>query len=137
MLESKYVTESAAPANLPRMGVERVASVVSCGSISGFEQTSNSEQRTGSEPSKGASAETREAILADLYTERRAFIQKRRLEGLSGMESAYLGDIENYIDHWERQEQKSARPTAIWDELDRLATSVIEVAATIEQHRKR
>ena len=76
-----------------------------------------------------------EAILRSLYGERADLNRKKRLDGLSTQESAYLADLNQYIDVWEAPEPLPA-PADVWSKLDQLAGSLLSIRAGVEAKQR-
>ena len=77
------------------------------------------------------SSEKKDAILRSLYGERTNLNRKKRLDGLTAEETAYLADLNKYIDTWEEPEPLPA-VADVWAQLDRLAGSLLSIRAGIE-----
>jgi hypothetical protein len=73
--------------------------------------------------------DAREAILRSLYDERAEYNRKRRLDGLTANEEAYLADLNEYIDRYEKPEVDRSS-SALWAQLDQLAASLLTAIET-------
>ena len=80
----------------------------------------------------------RNAIIHQLHDERRRLERRRRTDGLSHNEAAYLHDISSYIDRLEQEEETATQPPQNdpWARLDRLATELLAVQDSINELKR-
>jgi len=77
----------------------------------------------------------RDAILSSLYAERSTLARARRLGEISPADEEYLAEINQYIDHWERQEPRAFDD--VWGKLEKAARSLMAIQAEIEAQRSK
>jgi hypothetical protein len=69
----------------------------------------------------------RDAILADLYDDRRKLLAQRRIGTLSSRDEAYLGEINAEIDRLELATHRSAAENVVWQRLEALAGEFLDL----------
>ncbi len=76
----------------------------------------------------------RNVVLEELYAERATLLRARRRGEITEREVLFLADLERYIDELEAEDVK--RPPVL-DELDALATKMLELQSRIEASQRR
>jgi hypothetical protein len=84
-----------------------------------------------------ASPQERRSILASLYGERSNLLSKRRLDGLTALESDFLAELERDINAWElARDDEAIRESGVLERLERLTRASAELEARMNQFRR-